>query len=242
MMIGGRWGLLAWLAGARQRERGPGVLAGALCYALAAIAAVAVERIASHGHPAAWLHAPGLALVGSALVLLGTFGLFTRGIARMWAWRGDARYLAVAVAMQLAIGVALVVLGAPELAWVWLGPAAILSFAPRMPRVFAALAVAVSALPVVTVLYPLRLREAAWNGFYPTSAPLALVLSVLAVPTIASLAWLLRRRTAPGPLGTLALGLGCGLAVVGGLVVAVTLPAPCTAAEFARFHLACERV
>ena len=65
--------------------------------------------------------------------------------------------------------------------------------------------------------------------------------SALPLADTGRIAWLRQRRPL-GPLGTLVLGVGCGLAAVFGLVVALTLEPSCTPADFERFHLACERV
>ena len=65
---------------------------------------------------------------------------------------------------------------------------------------------------------------------------------VIEVPLIATLAWALRRRGTRGPLGTLVLGVGCGLAVIAGLSVAVISEPSCRPTEFSAFGLACERV
>jgi hypothetical protein len=175
-------------------------------------------------------------------VLSGVFGLFARAIARWWTWRGDARYLALAVLAPLALGTLLLVLGAAELAWPFLLSALAIAALPVLPRWLVPVALVTSALPLLLLLYPLRLREAAWNGFYPPDLPLAAALGFFAAPTVAAIGFVLRRRPSPGPMGTLVLGVGCGLAVLVGLVVAVTLPNSCTAVKFARFHLACERV
>ena len=77
-----------------------------------------------------------------------------RVVARRFAWIGARRYLAAAIALVAGIGIALLAVGAAELAWIWLVPAAALALAPRLPRPIAALAAATSLLPVVLVLHP----------------------------------------------------------------------------------------
>jgi hypothetical protein len=246
-----RVGLLAWLARNRDEKTGPGVLIGVLCYLGAAAIAFGIERATSGGHPALWLHEPLRAVVGMGCLLLGTFGLLTRGVARVAPWRGEGRYLAFAALVPLAIGSAWLALGAAEIAWVWLVPALAIALAPLAPlatnasswrravgRIVVVAAVVTSALPVVLVLHPDRLREAAWNGFLPAQVPGAAAVGLFGIPVLASVAWALRRRGAAGPTGTLVLGLGCGLLVVIGLVVAVTAPAHCTPVEFGQFLLA----
>jgi len=237
-----RDGLVAVLARRPQRTPAPpasGLLAGAGCYVLAIVFSTVFERGFSGGHPAPWLHEPLRALVGTMLVLLGLFGLATRVAARMRPWRGGQRYRALAAITCSLIGLVFLVVGAAELAWVWLVPAAVIAVAPARAAVVAAIA---SALPIVCVMNPWQLREAAWNGFLPMSLPLSVLLGILAVPTIATLAWWLRRRHPSGPLGTLVLGMACGFAVIIGLGFAVTSQPACSPVKFETFHLACERV
>ncbi len=243
-----RDGLVAMIARRHERTRsapdaprGAGLLLGVLCYVVAAAIAIAVEHATAGEHPAPWLHAPLRVLVADALVLAGAFGLATRVVARFWPWRGDQRYLTFAAITCTAIGTLLVAIGAAELAWIWIVPAAAIALAPRLGRA-GVLAVVIAALPVACMLNPWQLREAAWHRFMP-ALPLALWLAIVGAPTIATAAYYLRLRTRPsGPLGTLVLGMGCGLAVALGLVFAVTLDPPCTPAKFEEFHLACERV
>lgn len=221
--------------------RGSGLLAGVGCYVLAIVVACVLERELAGAHPAPWLHDPLRALVAHALVLAGLFGLATRIVARTWPWRGTQRYLALAAVTCLVVGSALFAIGAAELAWIWLVPAAALVLAPRA-GIFRVVSIACAALPLVLVLHPWQLREAAWNGFLAVPLPLSLWLGIVGLPTVATLAWWLRQQRPFGPLGTLVLGVGCGLAVVLGLVFALTGDSPCTPVNFERFHLACERV
>jgi hypothetical protein len=222
-------------------RRGAGLVAGVVCYALAIVLACVLERELAGAHPAPWLHDPLPALVSSMLVLGGLFGLATRAVARIRPWAGTQRYIVLAALSCVAIGAALLVIGAAELAWIWLVPAAMIVLAPRLGR-FRVLAVAAATLPIACLLHPFQLREAHVNGFLPESLPLSLYVGIVGAPTITTLAWMLRRRAPGGPLGTLVLGVGCGLAVILGLVFAVTPDPPCTPANFGRFHLACERV
>jgi hypothetical protein len=235
-----RDGIMVALARERgQTPGGPRVVAGILCYAVALALACVGERLLARGHAAPWLHDPLRALIGHALVLGGLFGLATRAVARVRPWRGVQRYRALAAITCALAGTTLLVAGAAEIAWIWLVPAAVIAI---MPTRAALVAVVASALPATVVLYPAQLREAAWNGFLPTSLPLTLWLGILCAPTAATIAWWLRGRRAAGPLGTLVLGLGCGLAVVSGLVLAVTFDPTCSPMKFESFQLACERV
>jgi hypothetical protein len=221
------------------RSRGAGLVAGLVCFAVAVALAIAAERAFAGAHPAPWLHAPLRAELAETGVLVGVLGLATRLVARRWPWKGERGYLAIAIALPLAIGGACLAVGAAELAWVWLVPAALAALAPRLGRA-AVLALAASVLPAVLVLAPAQLREASWNGFLPVALPLAAWLALFLAPPLALSAWLARRRGA-GPLGTLVLPMGCGLAVVAGLAgLAIAPPFICSAREFQHFHLACE--
>jgi len=223
------------------RLRNSGLLVGLACFGVAAAVTIGVERAFAGDHPAPWLHAPLRAELAETAVFAGTFGLLTRVAARLAPWIGDRRYLALASLLLLAFGGAWFVLGAPELAWVWLVPAVTVAAAPRLPRAVAPIALAPALLPPLLVLAPAQLREAAFNGFLPPALPLAAWIAVLAAPTFAGIGWYLRRQT-PGPLRSLVLAMGCGLAVVVGTVtLAISRPA-CTGPEFHQFHLACEQV
>jgi hypothetical protein len=221
-------------------QRGAGAILGIVAVAVAGAATFGVERLASRGHPMPWIHDPARALACEALVLLGALGLATGAIARLVPWSGSRRYLAAGIAWSLALGLALVAIDAPELAWIWLVPAAALALAPLLGPI-RLLPVIASALPVALVLAPNQLREAAWNGFLPSVVPLAGWLVALGAPVLAGVAWWFRsRRTSP--LGTLVLALGCALSVaIGASVLAVSDPR-CTSLEFNRLQLACERV
>src|SRR6185312_9394358 len=157
-------------------------------------------------------------------------------------WAGTQRYLAAAIATSLAIGLAWLVAGAAEIAWLWLVPAAALAFAPRENHRLLATTLALpTLLPPALVLLPTQVREATWNGFLPPDVPPAVWVGVLALPALAALGWLARRGSKPGPLGTLVLPLGCVLAVVSGLAVTVLPSQPCNLAQFEHFGLRCVR-
>ena len=227
-------------------QRGPlargglGLLAGSGCYGVAVIATVALERGVAGAHVAPWLHAPRSFAIALALVLAGTFGLLAGLVRRMRPWVGEQRYLALACALLLAIGGTLVAIGAAELAWIWLVPAAITAIAPRLGRA-RILGVLATLLPVVLVLAPEQLREAAWNGFLPLGVPLTAWLALFGLPVAGGVAWYLRSLGTVGPLGALVLSLGCALAILAGAVSVTHAHPRCDAAKFNQFHLACER-
>jgi len=231
-------GVLAALRTSRARG-GLGLVAGAVCFALAAGAAMLVERLAADGHPAPWLHAPGPAIAAELAVFAGGFGLATAAARRFAPWVGDRRYLAVAIADPLAVGLAALLAGAAELAWVWLVPAACCALAARVRRL-GLLAVAASLLPGALVLVPNQLREAAWNGFLPAALPLAAWLALFLAGPLAALGWWLRKAPTPGPLGTLVLPVGSGLAIASGVVLMLHAHPTCNQREFKAFQLACE--
>jgi hypothetical protein len=238
ILVVAKGGLISRLTRDTPRARGAGLLVGIACYALAVGAAVAVEQLLPYHQ--SWIHAPLRILIAEALVLGGALGLATRIVARYSPWVGSQRYLVLATLTLATIGLAWLVLGAAELAWIWLAPALVIALAPRM-RAAAPLAIPITAIPLILALRPMQLREAAFNGFLP-ALPLAIWLGFLAIPPVATTIWWLRQRSRFGPLGTLVLGVGCGLAVIVGLVVAVTYDSPCSAAKFDQFRLACERV
>ena len=235
--------LAALVRAFRRRARGGlGALAGLGCYAAAAAVAYALERVTAGDHPAPWLHAPGAALVALALILGGSFGLATRLAARFAPWVGERRYLVLALAPPLVLGMSLGFTGAAELAWIWLLPAAAAAAAPALGRARLA-AIAPLALPLVLVLRPAQVREAAWNGFLPPSIPPTVLLALLAAPAVAGVAWALRHGRATrgaGPLHAFAVPAACALAVVIGALVLASLDPPCGAHDFALHGLGCE--
>lgn len=218
---------------------GLGLLAGLACVALAWTAAYVVERIVLAAHPLGWLHAPARFAIAEALVLAGVLGLVTRLVARGRPWTGTRRYLAIAIVVPLVIGVGWLVLGAAELAWIWLVPAACASAAPLLGRA-RAVALVPTLLPALLVLAPAQLREAAWNGFAPPAMPLAGWLAIVAVSPLAAVAYIVRDRRHSGPLGSLVLAVGSALAIVVGASLVIGAQLPCSASQFRELHLTCE--
>jgi hypothetical protein len=228
---------LAAIVGPRDRP-GAGLVAALGCYAAAIAVATLVERLAAY--PGAWLLAPLRWQLSLALVLAGTLVLATRAVGRYRRWIGDARYAAVAIAVPLVAGLAWLVAGAAEIAWLWLVPAATLALAVRVRRLRIPAAL-VALLPAVLVLLPAQVREASWNGFLPIGIPLSVWVGVLALPAVAAVAWIARRGSAVGPLGTLVLVVGAALAAIGGASSVVLSRPSCNAAQFEHFQLACTR-
>jgi hypothetical protein len=247
-----RWALLALelvlalvalaslIASRTARARGGlGLLAGVACFALAAGATYATEQLARGAHSAPWLHAPLVSAIAELMIFSGALGLVSLALRRMRPWIGELRYLVVAASIPLAVGIALVVIGAAEIAWIWLVPAAVIALAPRI-AIARWLSPLAAALPALLVLAPNQLREAAWNGFLPRTTSLALLLAVFLLPVAGVIAYLARRRGATGPLGSFVLPVGCLLSVVAGVVLVSRAHPRCSAADFNQFHLACE--
>ncbi|MDQ3341848.1 MAG: hypothetical protein M4D80_42415, partial [Myxococcota bacterium] len=223
-----------------ERARGGmGLLAGVACTALAFIAVYALERIALAAHPLAWLHAPAYFVIAEALVLAGIVGLATRVVARIRPWIGARRYLVVAIVTLLVFGVLLLAIGAAELAWIWLVPAACASAAPFVGRA-KIVALVPTFLPALLVLAPSQLREAAWNGFASRGMPLVGWIAIVGIPPLAAVAYILRDRTYSGPLSTLVLPVGWALAIIVGALMEFRYVPPCTASQFDELHLTCE--
>jgi hypothetical protein len=208
-----------WVAGDGARPRGAGLIAGLVCFALAAAVAIFADRPIAIDPEHVSLAPFARSVVGAALVIAGVLGLATRVVARRFSWIGARRYLAAAIALVAVIGIALLELGAAELAWIWLVPAAALAIAPRLPRPIAALAASTSLLPVVLVLNPQQLLEARWNLVLPAGVPLAALVVGLGAPALATAAWWLRSRPTRGPLGTLVLAVGCGVSATAGIAL-----------------------
>lgn len=219
---------------------GLGLVAGAGVFALCAAGTLVLERAYAGEHVAPWLHDPARFAFAELLVLFGSLGFVTALARRIRPWSGDVRYLVIAVGVPLLVGCLALAIGAAEIAWVWLVPAALMAIAPRLGRA-RVLGVLAQLLPLVLVLHPNQLREAAWNGFLPMSVQLALWLAVFSLPVAAGVAWYLRRRTGGSPLGAFVLPLGCLLAIAAGVVLVSRAHPPCSAANFNEFHLRCER-
>lgn len=224
----------------RERVRGgAGLVVGIACTVVAFVAVYVLERVALSANPLAWLHTPAYFALAEALVLAGLLGLLTRLVARVRPWTGARRYLVVAIAVLLAFGVFWLAIGAAELAWIWLVPAAAASAAPFAGRA-RIVALLPTLLPAVLVLAPSQLREAAWNGFAPPQIPFVGWLALVGIPPLAALAFALRDRRHSGPLGTFVIPLGCALAICVGVAMEIRYEAPCSPAQFHELHLTCE--
>lgn len=217
---------------------GAGLVLGAAVTVIAFAAVFALER-GTLPYRLAWLHAPGYVTIAHVLVLAGVVGLASRVVARFRPWIGARRYLAVAIFLLLLVGGFWLAIGAAELAWIWLVPAVLAASAPFAGRA-KILVLAPTLLPLLLVLAPAQLREAAWNGFLPASLPLAGWIALVGVPPLAACTYMLRDRSHSGPLGTFVLPMGCALAIVLGGAMEFCYEPPCTANRFGDLHLTCE--
>jgi Peptidase family M28 len=219
--------------------RGVGLLGGLALLAVVAGALFAVERLTAAGHPAPWAHRPLRAVSGLLLLGFGSLTFALGLLQRVLELRGERRFLIAAVALLLLLGGTAGALDAWELAWLWLVPAALLAIAPRCGSagwVPLSLAAAASCL----LVGPHHLREAMFNGFFSSSIPLALWLTVTFLPHALAYLWWRACRPRPGP-GREALALLLGLlAVAAGTALYVTILPVCTPDSFAARGLSCE--
>lgn len=134
-------------------------------------------------HPRPWVHSPlpyviaTLVAAVSLAVVVGWIVGSSRPVA------GRARYLALAIAVTLLLGVLLLIAGAPELAWIILFSSAAMG---GMAIVRSAAAgwslLGVATLPLLEVFGPNFLREAVFHGFLPSSVPLGIYMGLFLFP------------------------------------------------------------
>jgi hypothetical protein len=246
-------GVLALLAAlgittlGRRLSPGPGVVIGIVIWLVASAVAVGAERLVARfaEHPAPWVHAPlrhELALAG---ILLGAAALGAIAVARRWAWGGPDRWALAAAGWNLVLGGGAVAIGAAELAWVWLVPAAALAWLPRVGatvagRIAAGVAVVVALAPTAAILDPAFARELVFHGFLPTSLPITAWVAVHGITAALVGAHLAGRIRSWGPGASFAAPVvAVALIAAGALALATASPA-CTAAELAGAGLACE--
>ena len=239
---------IAWLAFAlwhlgrrRSQQRGLGLIMVGLLYASSWAFVALVLWLQSGGadHPRPWVHDPGLHVaLSSLLAALLCTGLLVAYTSRH-ALAGVHRYLMASLAMYGLTGVALMALGAPELAW---GPLFMAVCCSAMARVrslpLAGLLLALACLPLLGPLHPAFLREAVFNGFFRQELPLPLFLALMWAPTACAAVYLAKRseRTLrPMPLLIAALSLVVVLATI------ILWQEPgCSGASFTRYNLTCE--
>ena len=201
--------------------RGAGLVVGAVCYVVSVGAVtLGVPHFASAD--------TGLAQaeIAEVCIVAGLVGLTTRLVGRFASWIGSARYLAIAIGVPLVVGGALLVVGAAELAWIWLVPAAVIGIVSRLSRA-APIGIAAALLPGIMVLRPNQLTEVVSNGFASGQTPVAFWIGAFGIGVVATTAWVVRGGGREpggglrelGPLGSLVLTMGCTLAVVTGVAL-----------------------
>ena len=201
-------------------------------------------HLAGGDHPGPWVHSP---LRHSALALLVAGSLVTLALVAIERRRpliGAGRYLAAAIAMPLALGLAILAVDAHELAWLALVASAALASLHwlRSPGL-AGLGLAVAALPLCGPLAPGFLREGVFHGFFPPTTPLPIYIGTLLMPYALAALYLYKRSPAPPLSGhwlrrLLVIG---PIAIIVSATLALTLPSPrCSSAEFEQRGLACE--
>ncbi len=249
ILVAGSWAiavatLLLLLANRRSHvtatPRKFGLALGLLAFVIATGLTLLVEKFAAY--PGAWALAPGIRIAASTAILLGFTTLIITAIGRRWPWHGERRFLYAAVSIQLTVPVGCLIIGAAELAPLWLGSALLLAVAPRLGRL-AWLAVTAAAYPLWFLLDAARLREMIFHRFMPSSLPLSLWVAFHIAPMLLAIAYLLRashNRQPRGPLCAFLLPTGAFLAILVGITTWVIRRPTCSAEAFAIHNLACE--
>ena len=182
-----------------------------------------------------WLHRAATRADRRALVLGGLLGLAAWSCAHR-PWIGPARYLALGRSRSHNRH-ALLVLGAAELAWIWLVPALALVLAPRT-RFAAPLAIASHSCRSCWCCIRSSFARPRGTAFSGLTSRSRCGLGFLRFPLAATAWWL--RPPHPRPLGTLVLGRGVRTRRRAGFVAA-SLAIPVQPREFEHFQLGCKR-
>lgn len=224
----------------RQLIPGPGLIAAVIVWVGATAATFGIERLAGRGYPMPWIHAPLRFELAAGLVLAGVATTLAIIIARWRPWAGPARYAAAAAIANLVIGAALVTLQASELAWLWLVPAALLAWAPRLGSKLGAVVVVLALVPTSLLFAPTLLRELYFHGFLP-EVPIAFVLAANGLTAALAIAHLAARVRNWGPGLTFALPVVAAAAIAAGVTIIAIYQPPCSAQAFRAQRLSCER-
>lgn len=240
VVLAGLWS--SWRSAPERRARRVGVaLATGLCIAAwLGIFAIDAALTAASSHPQSWIHAPGrttlaLMLALASLLVLAAFPLRKHPLLARTAGTS-------ALFVAAGPGIALLVAGVPELAWLPLTSAAALAATVWFERMRSkAMLIALAAFPAWACVDPELLREASYHGFLPARAQLSwlvfvpfFAVSLAAIRLLAPLSLALRLR------GWIVLtAVGVWIAIVVG---ARWSPRHCDAVAFTADGLACERV
>ena len=231
--------LLGLVSSRRPLQPGLGLLAGLAVWGGATGIAFAIEQVARGSYPAPWVHAPGRHLIGGGLVLAGAVVLGAVAFARWRPWAGSDRYAVAAAVWNLAVGAALWIIGALELAPIYLAPAALLAWAPRR-RVIGYVAAGLAVATLAVLIAPGLLRELSFHGFLAGAVPLTTLLAIHGITLGLVAAHLLARVRFWGPGAGLAIPITAIAAIVAGTLVLATYSPPCTPAALAAQRLSCE--
>jgi hypothetical protein len=172
----------------RWRELRTGTLGLAIvlpAYLAISIGVSGYLRVAAQltNHPRPWVHNPlpyviAALVAGASLAVLAGWILGSRRLIA-----GRARYLATGIITTLLVGLLLMFIGAPELAWIMLASSAAMGGMAMVRSAVAGwLLLGVSALPLLELFSPSFLREAVFHGFLPRSIPLGMFIALFSFP------------------------------------------------------------
>ena len=242
--------LLVMLCWARRRrairERALGVLGVFLIFGAAFLVTAIANQVASmfHGNSFAAAHEP-LRFTLASLSLAAAIGGILTMLANRWAFfiRGT-RYHSYASFITLVIGIALLGLGAIEIAWLPLCASALFALGGyflNRPVICSLATFGAVMFSIPPLVLPGFIREAIFHGFYPSALPLAGYLAIVVLPSWLGVVGALRARLVE-PRRGVTIALLLALIVAAGVsIAAIAVPEPaCSEAETERFGLACE--
>lgn len=209
-------------------------------FAVSLVVALVVHLASGGDHSQPWAHSPFRYIVAALLMAAALGYLLAVQLGRIATWKGDARYLVMAIAWTGLLGFLMLSFSVFELAWIFLWPAAALGGMARVKSRAAALVLLLlAALPLLGVFSSAFLREAIHHGFFPGSLPLTVYGAVFLLPYTLALVFVLRRwPLAPG--GSKVAMPVCGAMVVIAIVLIASHSPPCSGKEFKLRGLACE--
>jgi hypothetical protein len=218
-----------------------GLIAAVIVFTASVSVAVVIEGLATY--QGAWSQSPRRSISAACLLISGLVVVIAMGLHRFWSWNGERRFLYAAVGIHLTVGTAAIILGAAEIAPLWLGAALLLALAPSFGRATVFM-VALSAYPLWFVLDPNRLREMMFHQFMPPGLPLSMWVAFHLAPLLLACAYIVRRKVtfrAPGPLASFAIPTLGVLAILVGSGLWVFAHPTCSFERFSAHGLMCER-
>lgn len=222
------------------------LIASLVFYALAwgaATGALFVEHIV-RGEPLVTFLALPRVLIGCVAIAIAIYCLLLLAATRRWRMAMGSRYHAVAAVLELGAGVALMALGAFELAWLPLVCAALFAIGGFMVHrpIACAVVTGIGAVIAAAPLDPALLRESVFHGFYPTQVPISAVLAAVALPPWLALTGALRASlTPPRDRRVLrAIAVSLALLLAAGVALLLVPPGPCSHEAIELYGYACE--